>query len=418
MWYMPAGQVKVMKIDSNDSTPYSWIILSILFFSQLTMTMGAFGYGPLAPFLREEFSVSLSQIGSLISTFFIAQTVNAIPSGILIDRIGARSMLIACLIIEGISYGAMTIAPNFFVILVCTAISGLGYGVVNQASTKGIMYWFSRRMRGTAMGIKQTGVTIGGGIVAMMTPAISITYGWKLAVMITSGLMLVMAILTALFYRERPPDHQSENQHETSVAKHHSSLQRIIFQPTFLMLLLLLPFLSFGHGSFISFLVLYLKEHLMYPVDKAGFCLAIAMVAASVGRIGWGMLSDLTFRGDRLMPIVLLSLIGGLSSMGMGLLIPHSSLWLAFFWSALIGLTLSGWNPVVMVLLAEFGGVELAASVQSIGLTFTGAGFALGPIIFGYTADHLGYFISWMIVMTFSFVSTLGFFYLWYKKYR
>jgi len=40
---------------------------------------------------------------------------------------------------------------------------GIGYGMINQISTKGIMLWFSSRLRATAMGIKQTGVILGAG---------------------------------------------------------------------------------------------------------------------------------------------------------------------------------------------------------------------------------------------------------------
>lgn len=86
------------------------------------------------------------------------------------------------------------------------------------------------------------------------------------------------------------------------------------------------------------------------------------------------------------------------------------------FWSALLGLTFNGWNAIAMVLFAEIGGVELAASVQSVGLTTVFLGFLAGPILFGYTADHFGYFNGWMLVMVFSFISTSGLCYLSYKR--
>lgn len=144
-----------MKKDSRSESDFStWLILVILFFAQFTMSMGSVGYGPLAPFLREEFKVSLGQVGSLISIFYLSTTICAVPAGLLVDRIGVRSMLITCLILEGIAYGAMIFAKDFLLIEVCTAISGVGYGIVNPVSTKSIMCWFERRMRGTAMGIK------------------------------------------------------------------------------------------------------------------------------------------------------------------------------------------------------------------------------------------------------------------------
>jgi MFS family permease len=55
------------------------------------------------------------------------------------------------------------------------------------------------------------------------------------------------------------------------------------------------------------------------------------------------------------------------------------------------------------------GGVRLAASVVSVLITVTGLGFLIGPIVFGYVADHMGYFSSWMIVVITSLLSVGGF---------
>jgi ACS family hexuronate transporter-like MFS transporter len=399
----------------SESDSAAWLVLLILFSAQFTMSMGSFGYGPLAPFLREEFKVSLGQIGSLVSVFYVSTTICSIPAGLLVDRIGSRSMLIICLILEGIPYGAMMFAGDFLLIAVCTAMSGAGYGIINQVSTKSIMGWFERRMRGTAMGIKQAGVSIGGAVVAVLLPAMSMTHGWRAAIATICVSMLLMAAVAWLFFRDVSIDTCRRRKGDRA-GNRWESLRGTVLRPAFLMLMTILFFLAFGHGSTIGFLVLYLKEHALYPVEAAGTCLAFAMVAATVGRIGWGMVSDRAFRGDRLKPMALLSFIGALSALGIGLLNPGAPLWMALFWSAFLGLTLNGWNAVVMLLFAEIGGLELAASVQSIGMSSVGVGFVLGPILFGYTADQFGYVAGWMVVALFALIGAGGFFYLSRRK--
>ena len=399
----------------SKSDASAWLILLMLFFAQVTLSMGSFGYGPLAPFLREEFKISLGQLGALVSIFYLSTTIFSVPAGLLVDRIGSRSMMITCLILEGVPYGAMVFAENFLMIAVCTAISGAGYGILNQVSTKSIMCWFERRMRGTAMGIKQAGVSIGGGVVALLLPVISISCGWRVAVTAISASMLLMATVALFWFRDAPVD-SSWRKSAGSGGGPERSLREIILRPAFLLLMTILFFLAFGHGSTIGFLVLYLKEHLSYPVHIAGACLACAMVAATVGRIGWGVLSDRAFQGDRLKPMIILSFLGALSALGLGFMSPQDSLWQAFFWSGLLGLTLNGWNAVVMLLFAEIGGLALAASVQSIGMFLVWVGFLLGPVLFGYTADLFGYFASWMVVVFFALIATGGFFYLWRRN--
>jgi MFS family permease len=167
----------------------------------------------------------------------------------------------------------------------------------------------------------------------------------------------------------------------------------------------------------VSFLVLYLKEHVHLPVELAGKCMTASMITAALGRVTWGVVSDRIFRGDRLKPVIIMSLIGAVSALGMGLLSPGASVRLAFFWSILLGFSLSGWNAIVMVLSAELGGLQLAASVVSVLITVIGIGFLVGPIVFGYVADHAGYFSSWLVVMVTSLVSVGGFLYI-YSRHR
>jgi len=148
------------------------------------------------------------------------------------------------------------------------------------------------------------------------------------------------------------------------------------------------------------------------PVEMAGRCMTASMVAATLGRVVWGLVSDRVFREDRIKPIIIISSVGALSTLGIALLTPLSSRLLAYIFSALQGFSLSGWNALVMVLAAELGGAKLAASVVSVVITVVGIGFLVGPIVFGYVADHLGYFTSWMGVFAASLISIVGFTYL------
>jgi len=157
-------------ITQENQDNYGWIILGILTMAQLVMSMGAYTWGPLAPVLRDEFNLSRAQIGTITSALYFASVIIAIPSGIAVDKLGARIMLIISLIIMGIPFAIMALAKSYLFFIVFAAVSGLGYGVINQLSTKGIMHWFSTRFRATAMGIKQTGVTLGGGNYCCFTP--------------------------------------------------------------------------------------------------------------------------------------------------------------------------------------------------------------------------------------------------------
>ena len=389
---------------------YAWVILFLLVVAQFVMSMGSFSYGPLAPFLRDTLNISRGQVGTLVSLFYFTATLAAIPAGLLVDQIGARPMLILCLLLEGMPYALQALAENFLTLALFSGLSGFGYGFINQVSTKGIVTWFPPGLRATAMGIKQAGVTFGGAAAALLLPLISVNYSWQMAVFTIGLLMFCMVAFAFLFYRERPEG--SLTSPRTPTDKEGMTLKEALSQPTLLILMVVVPFLAFSHGSSVSFLVLYLKEQVRMPVEMAGRCMTASMVAATLGRVVWGLVSDRVFREDRIKPIIIISSVGALSTLGIALLTPLSSHLLAYIFSALQGFSLSGWNALVMVLAAELGGAKLAASVVSVVITVVGIGFLVGPIVFGYVADHLGYFTSWMGVFAASLISIVGFTYL------
>jgi sugar phosphate permease len=401
-------------ITQENQNSYGWIILGILTVAQLVMSMGAYIWGPLAPVLRDEFNLSRAQIGTITSALYFASVIIAIPSGIAVDKLGDRIMLIISLIIMGIPFAIMALAKSYLFFIVFAAVGGLGYGVINQVSTKGIMYWFSARFRATAMGIKQTGVTLGGAIVAVLLPVLTVAYSWRLGVLVIGILMLVMAFLSLIFYKERPvlPAEGASNVAPTSKkGQKEGSLLKVMSNPVLLILCLITPLMAFGQTGIASFLMLYLEEDLNFSVGLAGGCLTVAMVAGTVGRIGWGIISDRLFAGDRIIPLIILSVIAFIGALGTAFLSKGSPVWLPFFWSILMGGTFIGWNAVLITLAAELAGKELAGSIMGILITIAWIGIIIGPPVFGYIADSFGYYWSWLLIAVFGLLSAVGFLY-------
>ncbi|MFC1886106.1 MFS transporter [Thermodesulfobacteriota bacterium] len=402
-------------IISENTDNYAWTILGILTIAQLVMSMGAYIWGPFAPVLRDQFHLSRAQIGAITSAQYFTSVVIAIPSGIAVDRLGARSMLIVSLIVMGIPFVIMALAKSYLFFIVFAAVGGLGYGMINQISTKGLIYWFSIRLRATAVGIKQTGVTLGGGIVAVLLPALTVAYSWRLGVLVVGILMLAMAFLSLIFYREQPAlsvDGVSSDLPSTSKKGQKGSLRKVMSNPVLLILFLVTPLMAFGQTGIASFLVLYLEEDLNFSLGLAGSCLTAVMVAGTAGRIGWGVVSDRLFAGDRMIPIIILSVIASIGAVGTAVLSKGSPIWLPFLWSILMGGTFMGWNAVFITLTAELAGKELTGSIMGILMTFAWIGMIIGPPVFGYIADSIGYYWSWLLIAVFALLCALDFLYI------
>ena len=84
--------------------------------------------------------------------------------------------------------------------------AGMGYGVINPATAKAIMYWFSAKGRATAIGIKQSGVTIGGALAAALLPTLALALTWRTSLALLGAVILAVAVLCYLFYRRSGQD--------------------------------------------------------------------------------------------------------------------------------------------------------------------------------------------------------------------
>lgn len=405
--------------DKNIETAntYAWVILAILFSAQLVMSAGTYSWGPLAPFFRTEFGVSCTEIGMLTSFFYFVSALVSIPSGLLVDRFGARTMLFFALFAMAFSFFLIPIAGSFFLIAIYAAFGGLGYGTIVQASTKGIMLWFSSKTRATAMGVKQTGVTLGGAAAAALFPGLALVYNWQLCFFIISGAILIVAFFT-IFYKEMP------DKYEDSVIKINQNIgskkiiSTLVFNPVLFIVIIILPFLSFSQVNFITFMVLYLHEELDFSVQIAGSCMTIAMIAGTAGRMVWGMLSDRLFAGDRIAPLIITSLIGAASVFIFAILSNTVSLYIFFIISGVMGFTLIGWNAVILILAAELAGSELTG--LSIGIIATAGwfGMIMGGPVFGFITDRFNYFAGWMSVTLALLISSAGFVFIYFRAYQ
>ncbi|MBL0700936.1 MAG: MFS transporter [Desulfosarcina sp.] len=392
---------------------YAWAMLAILFAAQLVMSAGTYAWGPLAPFFRTEFGVSRTEIGILTSALYIVAATVSIPSGILVDKLGARAMLLFSLFVMGFAFIMMPIVGSFVLIALCAAIGGLGYGSINQATTKGIMLWFNSRTRATAMGIKKTGVTIGGGLAAALIPVIAMRYNWQACLFIIGGSILTVAFI-AFFYKEQLDTDQSSVVKIKKNIRPKNMILTLVSNPVLLSVIIILPFISFCQTSFVTFLVLYLHEELDFSVQIAGICMTIAMVAGTAGRIVWGMLSDRMFNGGRIAPLLIISLISAASVFCFAILSKNVPLYVFFILSGVMGFALIGWNAVIMILAAELAGPELAGSSLGIIATAGWAGMVTGGPVFGFITDRFNYFAGWMLVTLVLLISAAGFIFIYF----
>ncbi|MGB9319920.1 MAG: MFS transporter, partial [Pseudolabrys sp.] len=81
---------------------------------------------PLMPFVRAEYGVSYTEIGLAFAAFNIVSAVGQTPAGFLVDRVGARALLVAGLLTGAAALIAAGLIDSFWVMVAMFAIAGVG----------------------------------------------------------------------------------------------------------------------------------------------------------------------------------------------------------------------------------------------------------------------------------------------------
>jgi sugar phosphate permease len=153
------------------SARYRWVVLGFGILAQAAFAALLTGFPALGPAVRDEYGLSLSGFGALLGAVTAGATLTLVPWGLLTDRIGERASIAMGLTGAGLALGASAAGGTGVLVAMLFLAGALG-GVANVASGRVVMGWFEFEERGTAFGLRQAAVPLGGAIAAFTLPAL------------------------------------------------------------------------------------------------------------------------------------------------------------------------------------------------------------------------------------------------------
>src|SRR5215471_8053830 len=191
-----------MQESTSERDPFRWNILALITVSHIIGAAAQYGINTLAPFYKDELGLTRAQVGLFFSAFYLAMTSFSFFAGKLSDAMGVRKTTLQGHLAVGVCTLAAAFAPNFTLGCVSFFFAGMGYSFLNPASSKGVMAWFYRDERATAMGTKQTGVPAGGVVTATLAPQLVLLMGWRGALAVLGIINFIFGFVFSTFWRE------------------------------------------------------------------------------------------------------------------------------------------------------------------------------------------------------------------------
>ena len=178
-----------------------WVMVALLFTATIINYVDRQMIGVLKPTLQAELGWSERDFADVIFWFQLGYAISYVAFGRIVDLIGARTGYAIAFIVwqaAHIAHGAAHTVTQFAI-----ARFALGVGEAGNfpAGIRAVTDWFPARERAFAIGIFNAGANIGAIITPLVVPILTVTYGWRMAFVITGVAALVWLVAWFALYQ-------------------------------------------------------------------------------------------------------------------------------------------------------------------------------------------------------------------------
>lgn len=331
----------------------------------------------LVPLYAHGLGASRFEVGALFSVSTLAAALLAIPSGMLVDRFGARTLLWTSVAVAAVTQLATAATASVAPLFLWQVVGGLAGGAQNTVLFSAVTESVDSRRLGRAMGWLtfsfQAGFFIG--------PTIAgIALTW---LDLRTDIAITTAVLLLTIPGSLAASHTRQSDAGFALV---GPLKALFAQPSFTPLILGLVAATLVNGTIGAFLPIFGKEGLGLPGAQVGYLIAIQAVANGAARIPAGSIVD---RARRRWPLVFAGVIvWSVASIVLG----HLNGFLA---PAVVLVIATPFMAAAYVAIGAVFGNLSAASTRGVTMGFYGTvlflALAAGPLVFGPIVQGFGY---------------------------
>lgn len=261
------------------------------------------------PPMADELQISAATMGFIFSAFSWTYAFAQIPGGALLDRLGVRLTYAGSLILWSLAtfaHGLMSSVAGLFSMRLAL---GLAEAPCYPSNSRILNNWFPQTERARATGVYSVGQYVGVGFMLPVLVWVVASWGWRSLFFIVGGLGAVYGLVFWLLYRD--PQHSrrlSEAEHKliTEGGGLTETTNRVPFTLANIgRLLSKRQILGASIGQFcgnstlvffLTWFPSYLAEERHMDWIKSGFAASLPYIAASVGVLFGGYVSDRIIR--------------------------------------------------------------------------------------------------------------------------
>jgi MFS family permease len=346
-----------------------------VFFSTLAFYTFAVFLRPLA----EEFGWSRQAVSSAYGTMAFTAAVSAPGLGVLLDRLGARRVILPCALISGTAFASLAaLTPrlgHLYLVFAVLGVASAGTSVLSYSRV--IVGWFAHR-RGLAFGSVMAAAALGGIVHPQAAAALTGFGGFRAAYLGLGSLVLVVGLPVALRFVREPNAGIGRGAEPPGASAREAFRSRVYWT---LVVVIFGGFLA-SHAVIVHLAAL-LVDHGV-PTSRAATAVSAMGAASLAGRLLTGWMLD-RYPG----PYVSFALLA-IAALGAFVLAGARSFEAGVVAALLVGFGAGGESDVTPYLLSRYFGLRAVSTLYGVAWTAAGCAGAVGPLLLARAFDATG----------------------------
>ncbi|MCR8644767.1 MFS transporter [Paenibacillus sp. N1-5-1-14] len=266
---------------------------------------------PVLPEIQADLGVtSDTSMGMIFSVFFFAYTAMQIPSGLLADKFGRKTIIIPGFILFTIGALLVGFSTSLMFILIASFITGLGQGTYYGPAYSITSETIPQEKRGISTAIINSGSALGMaiGLIGSSFLVKDMGIDWRVLLFITAALSFSMMIVFARNIKQQKALIANAAGKDDDNPQEKASFKTLLTNPRMIACYVLYFATCYGYYMIVTWLPSYLQTERGFTGSAIGFAAALVAFSAVPGSLFFSRLSD-KFNKKKITFIITLELL-------------------------------------------------------------------------------------------------------------
>lgn len=357
-------------------------------------------------FFNKDLGISYTLLGGVLSARYIASGSSQILAGFLVDRYGAKLILICGLLLLVTASGLLAFVSSYWLILLIVVMAAVGDSVFHPADYTILNGSISGSRMGQAFSVHTFSGHLGFATAPVFITIVATQWDWRTAVLIGAGVGYVIVAVLITQWSSLNDDvispQQKKNQDDTKREANNETMgdhARLLMSRPVLMLFAFFAMSTLASNGMHSFAIPALHALNDTSVVDAGFAVSTYMLVSSIAVLIGGRIADKIHHQERFAALAYGASI--IAVLTIALLPLHYTLLVIVF--GFVGFCHGVIRPARDLMVREVAPEGSTGKV--FGFIFTGqnVGGAIAPIILGTVMDTLP--PQWIFITTVCFMA-------------